>query len=307
MKKFIKKSKSRIKRPKIFDKIADRIKKSKKLKAIKRKAKEFVLHINDKEYLKENIKIVILGILSIIFLVAITIYIVLSVNISKIEEEKLINDTVNYSNYIEDITDSKSKEIDKYIIYALDYSKNVNNSNEMSPEAISHFLEVNLNKKIKAEDIENYGVNPNMLERNITFDTSKKSYVLNDKNLDRQSIGKNQVTYYKRVKIRKINRKKYTIKYEKYIIDDPYKVLDYFLEKNRSDKGVEGKDGVMTYDIVDTTGIKNYLMTGEISNIKSFLNQNNKDIKKFAKKSGTIKIVYVISDSNEVQIYKIKK
>ena len=124
MKKFIKNLKNNI------SKIFKKIKNSKRLKKVIAKTKEFMLHITDKEYLKENIRIVILGILALIFLVTIIVYLIISKNISKIEEEKINKETREYANYIEDIVDIKSKDLDKYIIYTLDYYDNVNGINE---------------------------------------------------------------------------------------------------------------------------------------------------------------------------------
>ena len=300
MKKFIKNLKNNI------SKIFKRIKNSKRLKKVTAKTKEFMLHITDKEYLKENIRIVILGILALIFLVTIIVYLIISKNISKIEEEKINKETREYANYIEDIVDIKSKDLDKYIIYTLDYYDNVNGINELSSAEISEFLNNSLNKKVKEEEVLNFGVNPNMVEKNITFDASTNKYKLNEAKLDRQSIAKNEVIYYRQKKLRKINKNKYKITYEKYIIKDPYAVLDYFLERNRQDKGQEQKDGTMQYDIVDISEMKEYLITGEVSHLKHFLNQNEKEMKKFAKKSGKIKITYVINDHNEVKVYKVK-
>lgn len=300
MKKVFKKVKTGI------SKIVKRIKSSKKPKIIFNKIKEVLLHITDKEYLKENIRAVILVIMGFIFLLTIIIYLVLSRNISKIEEEKINKETRPYANYIEDIADTKSKELDKYIIYSLDYYKNVYNMSELSSKEIKEFLNTKLNKKVKEDEIVSYGVNPTMVDRNIVFDVSTNKYRINEITVDRQAIAKKEITYYKQVKLTKVNKNKYKIKYEKYTIDDPYKVLDYFLETNRTNEGEQQKDGSMKYDLVDITELKEYLTTGDISHLKTFLNKNDKDIKKFAKKRGKIKITYVIGDNNEVEIYKIK-
>jgi hypothetical protein len=300
MKKIFKKVKTGI------NKIFKRIKSSKKPKIIFNKIKEVLLHITDKDYLKENIREVILVLMGFIFLLTIIVYLALSRNISKIEEEKINKETRPYANYIEDIVDNKSKELDKYIIYSLDYYKNVYKINELSSKEIKEFLNSKLNKKVKEEEIVSYGVNPTMVDRNIVFDVSSNKYRISEIAVDRQAIAKKEITYYKQVKLTKINKNKYKIKYEKYTIEDPYEILDYFLEANRTDEGEQQKDGSMKYDLVDITELKEYLTTGDISYLKAFLNKNDQDIKKFAKKRGKIKITYVIGDNNEVEIYKIK-
>ena len=300
MKKVIKNLKNNI------SKTFKNIKNSKGLKKVTSKIKEFMLHITDKEYLRENIRIVILGILALIFLVTIIVYLIISKNISKIEEEKINKETREYANYIEDIVDIKSKELDKYIIYTLDYYSNVKGINELNSAEISEFINKTLHKKVTEEEILSFGVNPTMQQRNITFDASSNKYVLNKENLDRQSIAKKEVIYYRQKKIRKINKNKYKITYEKYIIKDPYAILDYFLEKNRQDEGQKQKDGSMQYDIVDISEMKEYLISGKISHLKHFLNQNDEEMKKFVKKSGKIRITYVINDNNEFELYKVK-
>ena len=311
MKKFIKKigaffSNTTKKIGKPISKVTNKIKNSKKLKKICSKSKEFVLHITDKNYLQENIRVVILGILLLIFLVATIVFLIVSSNISKIEEEKINKETREYANYIEDIVDIKSKDLDKYIIYTLDYYYNVNNVDSLSSAEISEFMNNKLHKKVKEEDITNFGVNPEMQQRNITFDNSTNKYVLNDPKYDRKTISEKETIYYKQKRLRKKKKKKYVITYEKYKIDDPYKVLDFYLEKNRQDEGTVQEDGTYIYNIVDITEMKDYLTTGKISHLKHFLNQSDEYIKKFAKKSGKIRITYVINDNNEVEIYKVK-
>lgn len=296
MKKIIKFFKTKIKK----------IKNSKKIKKIKAKIKEFILHITDKEYLKENIRVVILGILVLIFLVSTIVYLFLSKNISKIEEEKINNETRIYANYIEILADIKSKDLDKYIIYTLNYSKDVNGVNELNSEEINDFINNKLHKKSKTEEVNNHGINPTMNERNITYNISTNKYVLNDTKYDREAIAKKEVIYYRQKKLHKINKKKYIVTYEKYVVSDPYEMLDYFIKENSADKGKKQKDGSYTYNIVDTTPLRDYLTTGKEVYLKRFLNQNDKDIKKFAKKDGKIKVTYKINEENELEIYKIR-
>ena len=94
--------------------------------------KSLINKYTDKDFLHENIRVVILGILGIIFLIAIFTYFCISKNLSKIEEEKIKTESIEYSNYLEDIKDIKKNNLDKYIIYTLDYSKYVNEKNKMT-------------------------------------------------------------------------------------------------------------------------------------------------------------------------------
>lgn len=281
---------------KLKKKISNIIKKIPNLKSLINK-------YTDKDFLHENIRVVILGILGIIFLIAIFTYFCISKNLSKIEEEKIKTESIEYSNYLEDIKDIKKNNLDKYIIYTLDYSKYVNEQNKMTSKEIKDFLETNLNKKVEEKDIKDFGVNNNMLDKNITYNSIEDSYIMNDTEIDRKSLENIPITYYKIKKIRKINKKKYIIKYDKYIIDNPYELINFYLERNR--KIIE-KDNKESVDEIDLTLIRNYLTTGNIKDIKHFLNMNDKELSSYSKVKGHAKVTYLVNDQNDFVIYKIR-
>lgn len=281
---------------KLKKKISNIIKKIPNLKSLINK-------YTDNDFLHENIRVVILGILGIIFLIAIFTYICISKNISKIEEEKIKTESIEYSNYLEDIKDIKKNNLDKYIIYTLDYSKYVNEKNKMTSKEIKDFIETNLNKKVEEKDIKDFGVNNNMLDKNITYNSIEDSYIMNDKEIDRKSLENIPITYYKIKKIRKINKKKYIIKYDKYIIENPYELINFYLERNR--KIIE-KDSKESVDEIDLTLIRNYLTTGNIKDIKHFLNMNDKELSSYSKVKGHAKVTYLVNEQNNFVIYKIR-
>jgi hypothetical protein len=262
------------------------------------KIKDKIKEICNKEYLKNNMdKVIIFGVVFVL-LIGILIYYLITRSVSKIEENKLKEKSNDLITYIEDISLSKSKEIDKYIIFALDYSYNVNAKNKMTSEEISDFLSKNFTKKISAEDIKKMGVSPLMLERDITYDSSDDSYKLNNPNKSAKKIAETEIVYYKIEKIRKFNTKKYTITYRKYIIEDPYKMLNYYIDNNSSDKKGE---------VVDYTIIRNYLMgSGKILDVKNFIREHEKDLKKYAKKKGKLKVTYVSKNGDNLLISSIK-
>lgn len=256
--------------------------------------------ILDKDFLKENIKVVILGILLLIFLMSTIVYVILSKNISKIEEQKIREESIEYSNYLEDIKTIKGNNLDKYIIFTLDYSKNANNQNKLTSDEISEFITTRLNKKTTAEEVRKYGINGNMLDRNITYNSIDDTYIMNDVQLDRKQIAEDKIIYYRIKSIKKVNKKKYVIKYEQYIIEEPYELLNKYLEINR--KNIE--DDIQ--NDIDLTLIKNYLTTGNKSDIKHFFNTYDKELSNVAKKSGRAKITYVIDDNGNTVIHKIR-
>ena len=103
------------------------------MKKMKEIYKKFIAYASK----KENFGKVLLGILLLIFLVLTIIYFIGTGRISKIEEEKITRESAKYLSYIEDITESDSDEIDKYIIFALDYSLYNENNSSMTSEEIS--------------------------------------------------------------------------------------------------------------------------------------------------------------------------
>ncbi len=263
--------------------------------------------ICNKEYLKNNIGVVVISGIVFIILVGIIVYLLIARSVSKIEENKIKQKSEELVNYIEDISLSKSKEIDKYIIFALDYSYNVNSKDKMTCNEISSFLSENFSKKISTEDIKNIGVTPNMLERNITYNNTDDSYKLNNPNKDAKTIAETEIVYYKLEKIRKFNKKKYVVTYRKYIIEDPYKMLNYYLESNLDNPDNDKKKKEKDKEIIDPTIIRNYLMgSGKISDIKHFIKDHESDLKKYAKKKGTLKITYLAKDNDSLVIDKIK-
>ena len=247
---------------------------------------------------KENYGKVLLGILVIIFLVFTAIYLLGTGHVSKIERNKIDKESAKYINYIEDITESKSKNIDKYIIFALDYYKNNNNKMEVSAKEISKFLKKNLNMDYKKEKVISVGITEEMRLKNITYNSSKETYKINQINISGQSIKERGIVYYKQKSIRKKNINTYVIKYDKYIIKNPYDFLNYYIDKNTKTTDED--------KYIDITPIKNYLMgSGNIDSVKEIIKNNENDLKVYAKKKGSVKIIYKLK-GNKLVIDKIK-
>ena len=186
-------------------------------------------------------------------------------------------------------------KVDKYIIFALDYSYNVNSKNEMTCKEIYEFLKDNFKLKYTEEDIKNIGVSPIMLEKNITYDSIKDSYKMNIINKDGQTISSTPIIYYKLEKISKSNKKKFVMTYRKYTIENPHDMLNFYINKNMNTNGEELDSGEMVYNLVDTTPIKNYLLgNGKIGDVKDLI--KDEDISKYAKKGSKKKVTFIVED-----------
>lgn len=265
------------------------------MKKLKQYYKKIITYVRK----KENYGKVLLGVLVLIFLVFTAIYILGTRNISKIEERKIINNSRNYMNFIEDITESKSKDIDKYVIFALDYNLYNNNKNEIATGDLVKFINDTFLLNITKDKIISLGITEEMLNKRITYNSGKDTYSIK-KDESTKEIKEKNFIYYKVKKIRRKNKNTYVIKYSKYLIDDPYKILNYYIEKNTN---LEPKN---QKDIVDIKPIRNYLVGNtSISSVKKLISYNEDDLKNYSKKKGSVKIIYVI-EGNNIKIKKIK-
>ena len=262
-----------------------------------------IKNVITKKNIENNLGIIGLGVIIFIFIAFTAIYLIGTKNISGIERKELMRISDELIPYIEDIKDSQSKDIDRYIIYALDYAYNNESKNSMTCDEIYNFLEEHFTLKTSVEDIKNTGITPIMLEKNIVYDDSKQSYKL-IVNSDARKIAETPITYYKVDKISKSNKKKFVIKYKKYVIENPYDMLNYYIDKNTNTSSEENKESNNNYELVDILPIRNYLLgNGKILDFKKSINDN--DISKYGKSSGTLKVTYVVKD-DKIFIDKIK-
>ena len=238
--------------------------------------------------------LIILCGLGIIFIATILIYLLHFRTLSSLEKKSL-NDKNNEIIYYLDYLDIDSKQIDKYIVYALIYNKNEHKKNILSGDEITSFINDNFNINVSKEEIKNIGITPYMLENNVSYESGNDTYIIMSNTIDPQTISTKEITYYKLKKMSKINRRKYQITYEKYVIEKPYDVLNYYMEMNVN---LDEKD------LIDLTPVKNYLMGMEsVSSFKKVI--KDEDIKKFAKYKKKISVTFVVKD-DKMLIDKIK-
>ena len=194
---------------------------------------------------------VILGMLILVFLVSTIVYSLLTTHISDIEKNKIIEDTTPYINYIEEIENSDSKDIDRYILYALEYYKYVKAEDNIKTETINDFIYRVFNIELGVDQIKAFGINPTMMKKGVIYNIESDTYsiVFNKRNL--KELEETPVVYYKREKIQIYNTKKYKVKYKKYIIDNPLELLNKALEYNTTVDNID--------DEVQIIGLREYL------------------------------------------------
>ena len=195
-------------------------------------------------------------------------------DVEKIKIKEVSNDTMAYMEYVED---TKSKEIDKYIIYALKYS-----DKELEVDELKKVIDEKFETKITSEQILNLGITPLMLEENIVYDIESGKYSIKETKKTNADIAAEEVIKYELIEIKKQKRNIYEVIYEKYVVKNPYEILNYRMEKNK-----------------DTEEITKYLKgEEEKKNIKKYITKEN--IKEVGKKEKTIKVIYELKNDNLV-------
>ena len=125
-------------------------------------------------------------------------------------------------------------------------------------------------------------------EKNISHTPSDNKYSIDKSILTQQDIANIPIIKYEITNIKK-KGKKYIVSYDKYIIKNPYEILNYF-----SDLNVKVED---ESEIYNTTELYKYLTRqGKISNVKEMLTKEVLDT--LAKKEKSIDITYTLNDGS---------
>lgn len=258
------------------------------------KSKETIVNLfTKKEYDRKQLGIISLMGVGIVALVIIIIFMIMSKNISQIEKNTIMDKSKTYSYYLEYVEDKK-KGTDDYIIYALKYSTINDHKSGLSSAELSNLISEIFNKKIDEDTIRKNGVSEKMLKENIMYSPADDMYDLITPKADPKVIAETPVSYYKFKKLSRINSKKYSIVYQKYVIEDPYKVLNYYLDLNNQTD--------MMYDIAP---YKNYLV-GSDSIVRFKESIKAEDVDKYAKKDKKYKVTYIV-DGDKVLIDKVSR
>lgn len=246
-----------------------------------------------KEYDRKQLGIISLIGVGIVALVVIIIFLFMSKNISQIERNTIMDKSTVYSYYLE-YAEDKKKGTDDYIIFALKYSTINNHKSGLSSAELSKLISEIFNVKIDEDTIRKNGISEKMLKENIMYSPSDDVYDMITPKVDPKTIAETQVSYYKFKKLSRINSKKYSIVYQKYIIEDPYKVLNYYIDKNnQSDR------------IYDIAPYRNYLV-GSDSTVRFKESIIADDIQNYAKKDKKYKVTYIV-DGDKVLIDKVSR
>ena len=179
--------------------------------------------------------------------------------LSELERISLEERSAKVVNYLEEIDklDEFDKDneqnplvgeypLDRYITYALEYSYNENDKSELSVKEIKKILSNTFDFEFNEEAINNVGVTPLLLDKNVNHDPSTKTYSIK-KDFDKRQIAAIPVSKYI-VKDSYANKDKsvYTIIYDKYAVKSPYDILPHIDGSDTKDY-LEGKGKIAAF------------------------------------------------------------
>lgn len=232
-------------------------------------------------------KQIIIVLISLIVIIAgiITMSILNTHKLTKLEEIKIneVNDKI--SNYLEEYLLYPEDE-GRYIIFALEYLYNTTDKTEFSTEEVINVINDTFNVDYNIETLTNIGITSKMLDKTIEYDSASNTYKYDNKKTQ-LDIAKTPIIKYELTNIKKVKKDKYILTYKKYIIEDPHNMLNYYSNQN-----IEGEN----YDL---SIIRDYIKgTNKIITVKNWL--NTKDIDNFGSSDGSIDIEFVIKDNKLV-------
>lgn len=232
--------------------------------------------------------------------------------LTSVEELKIKEISKDISPFFDEIEDNESNEIDRYIMFALEYVYDKEGKDTLSLDEMIELISNKFNIDISKEQLENIGITPLMLDKSITYDMLKYSFHINKFELSNQDIAALKIVTYLEQGIKKISNNEFVVTYKKSVVTNPYEILNYYTELNNKSSEpnidpttgeiVETTEEPVTYD---TTEINKYLRGEEkLSTIKKYINNDN--INKVGQDAGTIEVVYIF-DGEKILVNEINR
>ena len=216
---------------------------------------------------------------------------------TNLEKVKIEETSAEIIDYLDEVIDN-SKEDGRYICFAIEYLYATNNKNVYSVDEVIDVINKYFNVDYNIDNIDKIGITPYMADKGIFLDRSNTSYTYNKTNI-KADIAKTSIIKYELDSIKKINNKEFEVSYKKYIVEDPYKLLNYYNDKNLKNDDLNLND--KTSEIKQ---ISDYLKgKGNIKNVKKLITEKN--ISKVGKKEKNVTIKYIVKNK-KLLIEKVK-
>lgn len=224
--------------------------------------------------------------IAIIVLIVLTIMILSNLNkLTKLEEIKIEEFSNKIVNHIEEFMNTNDEG--KYICYAIENLYNNSDKVEFTSKEVLEIINTTFNVNYTNETILDIGITPKMLDKGITYDVATSTYTYkSDKT--RIDIANSKIIKYELTNIKKNGKDRFLITYKKYVIENPYDILNYYNNLN-----IEQDNNY------DTTIISEYLKGNKkISELKNSI--DNKDITNYGKYDSEISLELIIKDNTLV-------
>ena len=242
-------------------------------------------------------KYFIIAIVFLIMLLACFIFFRKSKKMTNLERIKVEETSNEIADYLDEITEHDD-ESGKYICFAIEYLYNNTDKNVFSADEIIEIVNKYFDKEYDIETIAGIGITPYMADKGIVFDLSNASYTYNKSNI-KSDIAKTTIVKFELKKVKKINNKSFEATFSKYVVTNPYKILNYYndedLFKKKMNSDSKGNDNKV---------ISDYLKgKAKVKEVKKMITKDN--ISKIGKIDSDVTIKYVVKD-NKLKIEKIK-
>ena len=243
--------------------------------------------IKIKELLKSRkVRIGLYGLGGFIVILSIVTFIMNLNKITKLERVKIEEKSDEISDYFSEITENKEDK-GVYINFAVEYLYNTKDKETYTIEEIKEVINSNFNLEYTDKTIAEIGISQAMQGKGIVFDNSNGTFKYSNTRTI-TDIANDKIYYFKIDKIKKINKNKFKVTYKKYVVDEPYEILNYYNDYNI--QHYDKKD-----EQFDTSKIVNYLKGKEkVGVIKKIIREE--EGKTFGKENGKTNVTYIIKD-----------
>ena len=230
---------------------------------------------------------ILIGILGIIVLLIILIG---CSRVTPLEEKTIKEVSKRVMPYIDRVENSKEEKFNKYVYYALEYAYNEYDKTELTVKEIKKIIENTFNYDINDKKIKSISLTKEMMENNIIYDFVTGKFLIDKTQITQSEIANKKLTFYEIDSIKKISSEHFKVTYDKYVVTNPYEILNYYTDLNNK------KSTKKKYDI---TPIYNYLVAkGKEKDVKNYVIGGN--FEKFAKKKGKLKVDYIVKNDKLV-------
>ncbi len=254
-----------------------------------------------KNILKNKKVLLGVGLCAVLIIAIIILLIVNSTRLTKLEKVKITEFSDDIINYADEIAEHTSDD-GKYINFAMEYLYAKEDKKEYSDEEILDVINSNFDVKYDKDKLSELGISELMAGKGITFDSSTNKYKYENP-LTVADIANTAIVKYELKSIKKVNKNKFKVKYDRLVVERPYEILNYYNDYNISQNQVSEmvEDDVKKVDLTDLIA---YLHgDGKLSNVKKLISKES--IEKYGKIDGSITITYVIK-KDKLLISEIK-